>query len=76
MCICQLKNFPALIRYTPNPRFKGKGRKAKGAVGLKGKEGREWERRNDEGGKVKERKGRKRVKTGAPKLKFWRRHQE
>jgi hypothetical protein len=37
--------------YTPDPRFKGRGGKAKGRVGLEGIEGREWE------GKMKGREG-------------------
>jgi hypothetical protein len=32
--------------YTPDSRFKGEGRKAKGRVGL---EGREWEGKKDQG---------------------------
>jgi hypothetical protein len=50
------KNFPGLY---PDPRFKGRGGKAKGRVGLEGIEGREWEGRRKMKGR-EEGKGRKR----------------
>jgi hypothetical protein len=44
--------------YTPDPRFKGEGGKAKGRVGLEGMEGREWEGKKDEGEGKEEGEGR------------------
>jgi hypothetical protein len=44
--------------YTPDPRFKGRGGKAKGRVGLEGMEGREWEGKKDEGKGRREGEGR------------------
>jgi hypothetical protein len=44
--------------YTPDPRFKGRGGKAKGRVGLEGIEGREWK------GKMKGKRRRERKEGG------------
>jgi hypothetical protein len=49
------KNFPWVVPRTP--RFKGKGRKAKGRVRWEGMRGREWEGKEDEG---QEKEGRER----------------